>query len=574
MKDYGRIITKINQTPWLITPEGLDLVLTIVSDRINNGRLEDTELDTRLASVGGKARRDDGLQVINGVGILPVGGPIFGKANLMTNFSGATSLESFQQDLRTMLADDTVGSIIMDMDTPGGTSDLVEEVGDEIFNSRGIKPIYASVNTMCGSAGLWLATQANKVFSTPSGSIGSLGAYTAHKDQSVADAKDGIKFTYISAGEYKTEGNPHEPLSADAIRHRQEVINSLMSDFVGAVARGRGADPQVVAQTYGQGRMLMPQTALEVGMIDGIMSFDSLLNQLTKATPRQVSVVIPGRAEPIAATMIDESVHFNTDWLKENLELITEIGKERNSVGLPVLVNPLIREEDEAMKLSDAALTALGLSTSATEDEVSAAVISLSDKATPMIELKNSIDSQKAFAEMFPEEAKQMAALQASNRVMEAKAFANSYKDTRFADVIETEETNEDGSKRKVVKPTTKGLSGLALQEIESTHLKFGEGTVQLEDFKGTIDAILTGVVDYGVKGTEQQPIEDSTGISGMNIFEIRTKFAELVVGEQTKAKANNVELSDNDAMKMVAEKHPKLWEYYKNPAALMTAVG
>lgn len=568
MRDYGKIVSKINQTPWLITPEGLDLVLTIVSDRINNGRLEDTEIDTRLASVGGKARRDDGLQVINGVGILPVGGPIFGKANMMTNYSGATSLESFQQDLRAMLADDTIGSIIMDMDTPGGTSDLVQEVGDEIFASRGIKPIYACVNTMCGSAGLWLATQANKVFSTPSGSIGSLGAYTAHKDQSVADAQNGVKFTYISAGEYKTEGNPHQPLSTEAIRHRQEVINSLMSDFVGAVARGRGADPQVVAETYGQGRMLMPKDALEVGMIDGVMSFDSLLNQLTKATPRTVQVLVGDKQ--YAASMVDGVVSLmdSTSSTLDAVKLMFEKGLP------PVKLHDNNRGEDDTMKLSAMAATALGLSadTEYTDEQISTAITALADKANPMIELKNSIDSQKKFAELFPEEAARLDASEAKNNTLEAKAFANSYKEIRFADVIETDEVGEDGTKKKTVTPTTKGLSGLALQQIEDTHLKFADGTVSLEDFKGTVDAIMTGVVDYGVKGSEQQPAEDTTSVNGLNIFEIRTKFAELVVSEQTKSKANGTDLSDNDAMKMVAEKHPQLWEYYKNPAALMTA--
>lgn len=569
MKDYANIITKINQTPWLITPEGLDIVMKIVTERIERGRLEDEEVDNRLQnlrSTSGRPTNEDGLQIINGVGILPVMGPIFGKANLMTRVSGATSLESFQQDFRSMLKDDGIGSIIMEFDTPGGTSDLVEEMASEIYASRGIKPIYASVNTMCGSAGLFLASQANKIFSTQSGSIGSLGAYSTHIDQSGADAKEGVKYTYISAGQYKTEGNPHEALSSEAIRHRQESITELYDTFAGAVAKGRGEEVETVKASYGQGRMLTAKKALEVGMIDGVMSFDELLSNLTKNQPRQVHIHMPGNESPIAATMVGDTVYYGVDFGPEVpslIEAITRHTKTDPSSQLEFSINPKsIRREDDEMKLSAEALKALGLPEDATEDQISAAITAMHSELNPLKDLRAAIDGQKKFSTEYPEEYARMQSLELTNRKTEAKIFADSYKSLRFSDVkVET----VDGEDKETITATTKGLSGLALQKIEDVSLMFVDGTVTLSDYKASLDAIMCGIVDYGTKGSDKgnEPEEQNLAPAG-NIFEIRSKFANMVVEVMEKDS-----LDEDAAIKVVAEKNPKMWEIYKNPQLL-----
>jgi len=51
---------------------------------------------------------------------------------------------------------------------------------------------------------------------TPSGEVGSVGVYTMHVDYSEAYKMAGLEATLISAGRYKTEGNPFEPLGDEA----------------------------------------------------------------------------------------------------------------------------------------------------------------------------------------------------------------------------------------------------------------------------------------------------------------------------------------------------------------------
>lgn len=566
MRDYARIITKINTSLWLITPEGLNTVLSIVSERLDDGKLSEEELQTRLASFGGKSSsEDDGPKIINGVGILPVQGPIFGKANLMTNYSGATSMEAFQQDFRSLMANDSVDSIMMDFDTPGGTSDLIEEVGQEIYDARGTKPMYSCVNTMCGSAGLWLAMQADKVYSTPSGTVGSLGAYTVHQDQSVSDAQNGVKFTYISAGEYKTEGNPHQPLSAEAIQHRQEQVNELMDGFVGAVARGRNASTEHVRENYGKGRMLTPKKALEAGMIDGVASYDDILSGARVNRAQKVSIVVPN-GDSIAATMIDGKItfmHGADDAAIMSKADIEAFAGQTLAIDLnrkPAITLPNPRKEDDTMNLSVEALTALGLSADATDEQVNAAILAQAVQANSFTQLKSTIDGKKKFADEYPEEYAMVMAQQAENKELKAKAFSDKYATIRFADIKVT--AADDGTENKVVMPTTKGLSGLALEKIKMSTTKINEGSYQLNDFQDTLDSImLGGIVDYGVAGSDTGvELEEPITITN-NTFANRTLFATKVAEVEKKDGVDQ-----DTAIQMVAQKHPELWAAYKNP--------
>jgi ClpP class serine protease len=72
---------------------------------------------------GPAAQRLAGSQrayVVDGVAILPITGPIFPRANMMTEMSGATSISMLQNDYRAALDNADVGAIMLLVDSPGG----------------------------------------------------------------------------------------------------------------------------------------------------------------------------------------------------------------------------------------------------------------------------------------------------------------------------------------------------------------------------------------------------------------------------------------------------------------------
>jgi capsid assembly protease len=280
---YPHVLRAIQETPWAVREEMLTTIIDVVADaaaREKKGeRLSAEEIQARI---GGPPPSQRGPSYAAGaVTVLPLFGVIFPRANLMTAMSGATSLQQFQAAFEDALEDGSK-AILIDVDSPGGTIDLVPEVASTIRAARGEKPIWAIANTHADSAAYWLVAQADRVILTPSGEVGSIGILAAHQDRSGMEEQMGVKTTLITAGKYKAERSPFAPLSDEAKAEIQSRVDEHYAMFVADVARGRGVTAATVRSDFGQGRTVSPKRALELGMVDEIATFEATLERLNR----------------------------------------------------------------------------------------------------------------------------------------------------------------------------------------------------------------------------------------------------------------------------------------------------
>ena len=191
----------------------------------------------------------------------------------------ATSARWLAATIRELAADKDITGILLDIDSPGGIATGVPEASDAIFAARKAgKTVVALINPLAASAAYWLASQANEIVAVPSAEIGSIGVFMLHVDISGALEKQGIKPTFIFAGEHKTEGNPLEPLDPEAQKFFQSQVDIVFRQFNEAVARGRGTIRARVERDFGQGRTFFSPEALRRDMIDGIATIEEVLS--------------------------------------------------------------------------------------------------------------------------------------------------------------------------------------------------------------------------------------------------------------------------------------------------------
>ena len=191
------------------------------------------------------------------------------------------------QDITGLANDPEIGTIILDIDTPGGAVTGTAEAANAIWKARQRKRVVAFVNPLCASAGYWLASQASEIISIPSADIGSVGVYMAHTDCSKFNEMQGMKVTYIHFGKYKVEGNMDEPLSEEGRAYYQLEVDAIGRDFHKAVARGRGVSVEEVAENFGQGRCMAAPMAKKFGLIDNFMTISEALSHCGVPTARQ-----------------------------------------------------------------------------------------------------------------------------------------------------------------------------------------------------------------------------------------------------------------------------------------------
>lgn len=290
----SRIIQAVGETVWAIEPARGAAMLDVLLFKNAGGRLSDEEKAARLAAEprysSARVRAQDGAGTTGGgVAVLSLRGMISHRAAMVDDGSepAGTSTERFSRRFQDALADEAVGSIVLDVDSPGGTADGVEEMASEILAARGSKPIVAVANTWAGSAAFWIASAADELVVTPSGEVGSIGVFSAHTEISKRQEMEGVKTTLISAGKFKVEGNPFEPLTEEAKAAIQERVNETFDMFVKSVAKGRGVKVSEVRNGFGQGRMVGAKAAVTEGMADRVGTLQDTIARLRGPGPRR-----------------------------------------------------------------------------------------------------------------------------------------------------------------------------------------------------------------------------------------------------------------------------------------------
>jgi capsid assembly protease len=277
MGRYDRVMSYVLNTPWAITSERLLLIMDLMAFYSAGQKFTAEEIEQRVGAAQRPTARTAGA-----IAVLPLFGIIAQRANIMTQTSGGTSTEMFGRQFQAAMADPQIGAVIIDVDSPGGTVNGVDELSSLIYSARGEKPVVAVANSLAASAAYWIATAADELVVTPTGEVGSIGVLAAHEDDSEMFEKAGVKTTLISAGKYKTEGNPYEPLSDEARAHLQERVDDYYGLFVGAVARNRGVGVQAVREGFGEGRAVGAKQAKALGMVDRIGTLDDTIARLQR----------------------------------------------------------------------------------------------------------------------------------------------------------------------------------------------------------------------------------------------------------------------------------------------------
>ncbi|HUW99743.1 MAG TPA: S49 family peptidase [Phycisphaerae bacterium] len=244
---------------------------------------EDAPLD-KLLAVGATGRATGAnYRVVEGVAIIDVVGTILKEVPWVYEMSGcdATGTLDVSDALDKALTDKNVDSIILYVDSPGGTVDGVQELADDVWAARMAKPIHAIVSDLCASAAYWIASQCSTIAANRSAYVGSIGCYMQIVETYRAWEAEGIHWRLIKSGTDKGAGADGTVVSDEQMVQYQEDVDGLADLFIAAVARGRGSTPERVAELATGRGWLAGQTArggptaLELGLIDLVENSDA-----------------------------------------------------------------------------------------------------------------------------------------------------------------------------------------------------------------------------------------------------------------------------------------------------------
>ena len=125
-------------------------------------------------------------------------GTLVSRSGYLDATSGLLSYGDIGDAIATAMDDPSVRGVILDVDSPGGEVgglfDLVDRIG--AIKSASGKPLWAVANESALSAAYAIASAADRLYVTRTGEVGSIGVVAVHVDESGADAKAGLSWSF------------------------------------------------------------------------------------------------------------------------------------------------------------------------------------------------------------------------------------------------------------------------------------------------------------------------------------------------------------------------------------------
>lgn len=287
------------RSAWAIQPERLLEIQSIYDTHLRGDKIDIDGIEARLGRPLANEQQDYRIRD-GGVAVLPIEGVLAPKANMFMRISGASSTQMLNTQIESAIADPRVKSLILVIDSGGGSVIGAPELAATVRELSSVKPIVAVTDGTMASAAYWIGSAANAVYgSGPTVNVGSIGVVATHNYTPNAGSS---QTTEITAGRYKRMASPTKPLDEEGAAYIQAKVDHIYGVFVEAVAEHRGTTVDAVLEHMADGRVFIGQQAVDVGLLDGLMTVDQVATRLAAnpaefATRRKARVAASATAQ-------------------------------------------------------------------------------------------------------------------------------------------------------------------------------------------------------------------------------------------------------------------------------------
>lgn len=216
------------------------------------------------------------LTMHGNIAVIDVNGPMVKRGGMFVNMCGATSYSKISEQIDKAEGAD---AIIFRVDTPGGD---VAGADDLALKIRGLKQKTITLYEDLGaSAGAWVFSATDRVYANRTAQLGSIGVVAAFRYK----GDDGETIRVVSSN---AENKVCDSKDACAAKLKSRV-DEIESVFHERLNQFRGLSRDDIINGFNRGGLISAEKAKEIGFIDGIETFDSLLNKLKgeDMTPEQ-----------------------------------------------------------------------------------------------------------------------------------------------------------------------------------------------------------------------------------------------------------------------------------------------
>lgn len=268
---FERVQRELYGKPWALMPQVYDSFHRALQNRIQFNK-EDAVMEIMGLRVEYKLPQE--YTNIDGVAVIEIDGALGYRLDQIDKACiGMIDYNDIREAIDKANSDQTVGSILLHINSPGGMVTGLKETADYIQSS--LKPTVAFTDSLCASAGYYLASACTSIFGTYSSDVGCIGTLMSWIDITGAMEKAGLKAELIASGKYKGMGTPGIPLTDEQRAYLQDEVDELAEEFRNYVVSRRG---NVQGESM-EGQTMSGKNALAAGLIDEVGDFEEALTE-------------------------------------------------------------------------------------------------------------------------------------------------------------------------------------------------------------------------------------------------------------------------------------------------------
>jgi signal peptide peptidase SppA, 67K type len=235
--------------------------------------LEDAQFEaidmyiTLAAAEKNPSTTDSKVALIYGLGAIQEGGR---DERDLLNDELILSAEETRQAFDEALEDPKVKTILLRLDTPGGSAVASETVRRSVLQAqaKGV-PVIVSVGNVSASGGYWIMSPAHRIFADAMTITGSIGVIMGKMNFKKALENFDINVDQLSVGENGSLSSPLSAYSETQLEHLNRTLDLLYFRFKKIVSEGRKLNIDHVSE-IAKGRVWSGIQAKKFGLVDQI----------------------------------------------------------------------------------------------------------------------------------------------------------------------------------------------------------------------------------------------------------------------------------------------------------------
>jgi len=198
------------------------------------------------------------------VAIIPLQGEIGYRASNSSDQSVITP-EIVQNSISKAESDSSISSVVIDLNSPGGSPVASEEIMNTINDSK--KPVVVWISDVGASGAYLAASSADDIVASPSSTVGSIGVIMELTDLSKYYQTNGVNKYSIKAGQYKDMGSDYRPLTTAERNMLQGMVDQDYNHFINIVSVNRQLDANYT-NSIAQGKIYTGTQAKDLKLVN------------------------------------------------------------------------------------------------------------------------------------------------------------------------------------------------------------------------------------------------------------------------------------------------------------------